>query len=120
MQTVEQIFDQVRENFIYTPDQEQFQVRDDWRHHAGELDNPWRDDCDGFAVTCVEVAAREGYAPDRIMLALCWTETDSYHAVAIIDGMVLDNRQRSVWPYTALNYRWDKARTLNGEWRNMT
>ena len=120
MQTVEQIFDAVRKHFIYTPEGEQFNVRDDWRHHADEIGSTWRDDCDGFAATCCEIAAREGYEDTDIMFAICTTETGGCHAVAIIKGMVLDNRQRSVWPFKSIRYTWIKAKTVGGNWREMT
>ena len=121
MQNPQGILNAVRKNFIYTPDAEQFQVRDDWRHYADDINSVWRDDCDSFAATCLEIASKEGYFRNKLMMALCWTETGEYHAVAIIDGMLLDNRNRTAWAYDSVGYKFHRGMLLSegGVWRDM-
>lgn len=53
-------------------------------------------------------------------LATCWTETGGYHAVLLVDTdrgtFVLDNRQKTVWNYTDLNYTWNKRQIEGDVW----
>ena len=113
----------VRENFIYTPDREQFQLRDHWTSHADEIGKPWKDDCDGFAITCAELLLKAGYAKDRVSLILCKTETGGGHLVCGVidngDTFILDNRQRRVWSWSLIKYTWVSQMKLSepGTWR---
>lgn len=139
MDVIEQVFADARRNFIYTPDDDQF-GREDWRSHADEIDKPWRDDCDGFAMTCADLAVEIGIPKERVRVALCSTEVGrrlkpsplADHAVCLIDTengtFALDNRQRRVEPWDRLGYVFVKSRRLSAPrgpdgqliWRDMT
>ncbi len=123
---VNKVFDDTRRNFIYTPDGEQYGVRDDWRSHAGEIGEPWRDDCDGFACTAAELMIDRGVPKEDVRLILCITETGIAHLVCGVDvdgdlnaTLILDNRQRTVWSWTDIGYRWKKSMRISepGTWR---
>lgn len=121
--TPHDIHKRVLRRFIWTPDQEQYGVPEHWTSHADAIERGEiiRDDCDGFAMTCAELAVRSGTDKSLIRLATCFVETGQYHCVAIIGGMVLDNRQRRVVAWSLLPYRWDKSMVLSepGVWRKM-
>ena len=117
------IHQRVLRHFIWTPDQEQYQRHEHWTSHADaiERDEVIRDDCDGFALTCAELALRAGINEDDVRLATCYVETGEYHCVAIVEGQVMDNRQRRIVAWNALPYSWDKSMRLSepGVWRGM-
>ena len=133
MSMIDDLLRDVRQGFIYTPDEAQFEKRDDWRSHADEIDRPWRGDCDDAALTCAEVAVRRGIDPARVRVALCLTEVGQRatipppadHMVCLIDDeggtWALDNRQRRVEPWDRLGYRWHSTMRLSerGTWREM-
>jgi predicted transglutaminase-like cysteine proteinase len=113
MQTVENVFGDVRRDFIYTPDSEQFKMREDWRIHVDEVEagQVWRDDCDGFACTSAELLIKHGIARERVSLMMCRTETGGLHLVCgVQDGegiwYILDNRQRRVIAKFQVAYKW--------------
>lgn len=119
----EQVFADARANFIYTPDGEQFDVREDWRSHAGEIEGSWRDDCDGFAITCAELLIERGVPKENVKLIYCKTETGTGHLVCGVDAdgdtLILDNRQRAVWGWETIRYEWLRSMRASepGEWR---
>ena len=129
--SIQDIYADVRKNFIYTPDVEQFKLLEDWRSHANEIAQPWRDDCDGFALTCAEVAVLRGIEPIRVSVVLCLTEVGQRkrfvlpydHMVCLISGpvgnLILDNRQRRAEQMDNVSYKWHQAMNLaeRGVWR---
>ena len=121
--TPQDIHQRVLRRFIWTNDEEQYGVWEHWTSHADaiERDEIIRDDCDGFAMTCAELAVRAGIEKSLVRLATCFVETGSYHCVAIVSGWVLDNRQRFIIPWNSLPYRWDRSMKLSdpGVWRKM-
>jgi predicted transglutaminase-like cysteine proteinase len=123
MLTIQEVFDKVRNLFIYIPDQEQFNIPDDWRSHADEVDNNqvFRDDCDGFAMTCAEVLVRNGINKDLVKLVYCLTETEDGHLVCVVDNKLLDNRQRCLWNWNEVPYTWVSSMKMSdpGIWRKI-
>ena len=115
------VFKQVRRLFIWTCDQENFGVPEHWSSFADDVEQGkvFRGDCDNFALTCAELLHRRGINPSLIRIALCYVETGEYHAVCIADGWCLDNRQRAVWHWSKLPYRWDRSMRMDevGVWR---
>lgn len=117
-----EVFHQMRENFIYTPDKEQFGVREHWTSHEDEVKDGlvWRDDCDGFAATAMALLA---VLDIKSTLIFCKTETGGGHLVCgISDGphqWIIDNRQRGVWDWVAIRYSWISALDSDGEWREI-
>ena len=135
MDTIDRLFHDLRLYFVYRPDEEQFQKRDDWRSHAGKIDTPWYNDCDGFALTAADEAIARGIDPARVRVALCLTEVGQRcaspppfdHMVCLIDGeadgptLALDCRQRAVVTWDRLGYEWHSSMRLSerGTWRSM-
>ncbi len=120
-QIADAVFAQVKSGFIWTSDKDQYEVSDDWRTHtdavrAGEV---WRDDCDGFAATAMELAAEQGA---RAALVFCYTEANEAHLVCAVlddeDAWIIDNRQRSVKSWSDIPYRW-RTMCETGKWRTI-
>jgi predicted transglutaminase-like cysteine proteinase len=115
---------EVLRHFVWAPDSETFGVPEHWTSHADTVEKgeTFRDDCDGFALTCAELLLRRGVPRASVRIALCWTETGEYHAVCIADDLLLDNRQRWTVPWTAARYRWDKSMSMDepGIWRGFS
>jgi len=116
------VFDQVRENFVYTSDKEQYEVNEDWRSHVDEIKagQVWRDDCDGFAASAMELAVEQGA---RAAIAYCKVETGGGHAVCLVwegeGAWVIDNRQRFVCAWDELPYEWISANDGSG-WKEIS
>ncbi len=124
MSIAKEVFKQVKGQFIWTCDQENYGVPDRWVSYADEVERGevFRQDCDGFSLTCAELLSRRGVPKSEIRIALCWTEADEYHAVCLCGDLVLDNRQRSVKQWTVMRgYRWHKSMGLDepGVWRTV-
>jgi predicted transglutaminase-like cysteine proteinase len=123
MLTTQEVFYKVRNLFIYIPDQEQFNIPDDWRSHADEVDNNqvFRDDCDGFSMTCAEVLVRNDINKDLIKLVYCLIETGDGHLVCVVDNKLLDNRQRYLWNWSDVPYTWVSYMKMSepGIWRSI-
>lgn len=122
---IQKIFDQVRSLFIYMPDADQFPGKyDDWKSYAESVEQGhiFIDDCDGFALTCAELLVKNGIAFDAVKIAICETETGDTHLVCIADGYLLDNRQRTIWPWNQVPYRWISSMNLKypGQWERFS
>lgn len=106
--------------FRWAPDQTTFGEPEHWLSFADkvELGQSFVGDCDNFALTCAELLIRRGVDPSLVRLAVCWTETEEYHAVCVADGLCVDNRLRRVIPYDKLPYRWHKSMRMDriGVW----
>lgn len=122
--TIQKTFDQVRSLFIYLPDAEQFPEKwDDWRSYANqvELGQVFKDGCDGFAMTCAELLIRRLIPSELVRIVTCKTETNEGHLVCIVDGYLLDNRQRNIWPWNQVPYTWQSSMEMDkpGIWRSI-
>jgi len=121
--TPQDIHQRVLRLFIWTPDQIQYGAWDHWTSHADAIERGEiiRDDCDGFAMTCAELAVRAGIEKSAIRLATCSVETGEYHCVAIVSGWALDNRERRAKVWGTLPYHWRASMKLSdpGIWRGM-
>ena len=121
MNTIQQVHAEVLRHFVWAPDAETFGVPEHWTSHADAVDQGqlFEDDCDGFALTCAELLLRRGIPREDVRIALCWTETNEFHAVCIATHLLLDNRQRWTIPWNVAHYRWDKAMRMSqpGVWR---
>ena len=120
----ENVFYRVKNLFIWTSDKESHPTYfDHWASHADAVErgDVFRDDCDGFAMTCADLLAREGIDKSLIRLAMCRTETGEGHLVCIVDGYLLDNRQRTIWNWNEVPYTWESSMRMDepGVWRSM-
>lgn len=119
---IKAVFRQVHQHFVWTSDQEVWSVPEHWTSYADEVerDEIFRDDCDAFAMTAVDILMRKGIEPENCYLATCWTETGEYHAVGIVHGWLLDNRMRTLRPWSSIpGYKWHTSMRLSekGTWR---
>lgn len=118
---VRSVFDQVRGLFIWAPDDQVFGMPEYWSSFAREVElgQSFTGDCDNFALTCAERCLQRGIKAQDVRIALCWTYTGEYHAVAIAHGWMMDNRQRLIRHWSSVPYRWDKSMRLSepGIWR---
>ncbi len=120
-QLAKDVFKQVKNLFIWQSDQENYNLPEHWKSYADDVEagRAFRQDCDGFALTCAELLIRQGADPADVRLVFCRTETGEYHLVCIADQMVLDNRQRAVWHWTQIRYDWISSMRMDnlGVWR---
>ena len=67
-------------------------------------------DCEDFALAKRAALLAQGADPASLHLALCWTETQEFHAVLVVDtergSYVLDNRHAEPMRKQDLGYRW--------------
>ena len=115
------IHHKVKRLFTYTPDQVQFDRPEDWRSHADAVENdePFKGDCDDFAMTCAELLVRQDDTdPSNIGIAFCKTETGTPHLVCLYDRWILDNRRE--WPveWDSVGYEWISVMYMSepGKW----
>lgn len=111
-------------HFVYVPDKVLHpDCFDHWMSHADavEAGEIFKDDCDGFAMTCAELLIRTGVDKEKTRLTMCKTETGEGHLVCVCDGWVLDNRQRYIKRWDDLPYEWISSMRMDepGTWRKM-
>lgn len=74
-------------------------------------------DCEDFALAKRAALLAQGVDPTSLHLALCWTETEEFHAVLVVDteqgSYVLDNRHREPMRKQDLGYRWHSIQEGN-------
>ena len=103
----------VKSKFTYVHDSKQYMMNEHWTSHAEEVlqgDN-FKDDCDGFALTCAELLIREGVDNQDVSVIYCETETGEAHLVCgiVTDGTtyILENRYNYIYDWkTKPNYQW--------------
>lgn len=124
---IAQVFKQVKGLFTWVADAEKFGKPDHWQDYADDVIH-WREfsgDCDDFALTVLAVGIRFGkFKPELCRVARVLTEDGDRshnlnHAVAIYDGIVLDNRQPKPVPIEHMtHYRfYDYSELPLGEWK---
>ena len=128
-ETVNNAYHIVRDGFEYTSDMDNFGKREDWREHLDEVNDGsgWKDDCDGFALTCAMKLSEAGIPDEAIRIMYCKTETGGGHLVAAVDleddTLILDNRQRYLVSAAELpRYEFISGMRLSeaGTWRKIT
>lgn len=106
--------------FRWAPDQQTFGEPEHWLSFADkvELGHSFVGDCDNFALTCAELLIRRGLDSSLVRIAVCWTETNEYHAVCVAEDFCVDNRLRRTVLFHELPYRWHKSMRMNqvGVW----
>jgi predicted transglutaminase-like cysteine proteinase len=105
---------------VWQADQETFNEPEHWSSFSEDVlhGKIFYGDCDNFALTCAELLVIEGFEKKDIRIALCWTETNEYHAVCVYKNEVLDNRHRRVIPFNEIKYKWHKSMRLDElKWR---
>lgn len=112
-------------HFTWVPDTTTYRKREHWTSHADEVEAGmhFNDDCDGFALTCIELCHRRGVPKQPLRLILCNVVDAGWHLVGGIDledgTWILDNRQRQIVPAHELDtYSWVQTMRLStpGKW----
>lgn len=116
------------ELFIYVHDNKQYMVEEHWKSHADlvEQGKRFRDDCDGYALTCAELLIKAGVPRDRVIAVYCVTETGEAHLVCGVNTetttYILENRYENVYDWKARpRYQWILFMNFNepGTWRKV-
>lgn len=114
----------------WTSDKETVDRIEHWQSHAHRILNQSsyrsHDDCDGFALTSAELCVHFGINPRDVRIVMCEVPNEGGHLVCAVDDpqnqetWVLDNIERSVVPWSRLNYRWIKYMSYDnlGNWFN--
>ena len=84
-----EIFDRVKDGFVYTKDMDQYGFREDWRFPT-DFDNVVGD-CDDFAIACRALLKENGH---DCRLLYCKTETGEGHLICAVGKLALDNRMK--------------------------
>lgn len=100
MQSVDAVFNQVSDCHQWVSDLERFKSRDHWEEFSDAVHKRqvFRGDCDDFALTILAYGIKYGgwdrglCRVARVATELCPENSDFDHAVAVYDGIVLDNR----------------------------
>lgn len=117
--------------FKYTSDKKNYDKPEDWRSHAKEVNEgkEFKDDCDGFALTCAELILEQGVDRERVMIIICKTEENEQHLVCGISidndpdygktTYICDNRNKTVKAWNEMhNYTWQYFMKMSepGQW----
>jgi len=99
------IFFKTKAVFRYTTDKSRYGEREKWITPQLELGFKIEiiGDCEDFALACRFECRKHGI---ESRLVLCFTETKEMHCVLESDGMILDNRMKTVMSIDDLPYRW--------------
>jgi predicted transglutaminase-like cysteine proteinase len=120
--------------FHYVSDQKNYGVNEDWRSHADAVNRKevFKDDCDGFALTCAELILEEGIPRDRVKIIICKTEEGEQHLVCGVDidddvdfgktTLICDNRNAHVKAWNQMpKYTWQFYMRMDepGKWHEV-
>lgn len=114
--------------FDYVHDIKQYMVEEHWTSHADKVEQGrvFRDDCDGFALTCAELVIKAGVPRDKVIACYCITETGEAHLVCGVNldntTVILENRYDSVYDWESKpKYQWILFMNFSepGVWRRV-
>jgi predicted transglutaminase-like cysteine proteinase len=111
---LEAIQKKVWDKFTYIPDKKNYMQTEHWTSHADKVENDekFKDDCDGFALTCAELLIKGGISKDNVMICYVICENDEAHLVcgctieteAGKKTYILENRHKQI-------YNWDDRKS---------
>ena len=117
----EDILRQVHKYFRYEAEKVEH-----WTSHAEKVKNRirFRDDCDGFALTCAELLLDAGADPSKVFLVICAIGGVSHMVCALEEDdntWIMDNNSAWLRSWHEVPYKWKKAMPLNklGEWHSV-
>ena len=107
--------------FIYTHDQQQYGVIEDWRIPVLDPQGEFRGDCDDFALHIFDEGRKAGLDMRVVVLSIPTREGWGGHAVAYCESLnlIADNMNTGLLsPSWYLNVRWQKMSQINDlrEW----
>jgi predicted transglutaminase-like cysteine proteinase len=115
--------------FDYVHDIDNYMMMEHWTSHAAAVNEGkrFRDDCDGFAMTCCELLIEAGVPRENILFIICKTETGEGHAVCGVHiddtTYILENRYREIYDWkNRQSYQWIYKMNFAepGVWRKIT
>lgn len=125
LETLQRIHKSVYSNFIYTSDKKNYDLMEHWTSHAKTVKEgkKFKDDCDGFALTCAELCIQEGFERADVRIIMCQTETGEWHLVCGVNTgdttYILDNRYSKPYRWSSKrDYNWHKSMNFAkpGKW----
>mgnify|MGYP006442901509 CR=1 FL=1 len=119
----DEVHSQLIRQFVWTPDKEQFGQAEYWTSLKDGVDagETVRGDCDDFSITAAEMLVERGAERGSVSVATCLTPSGP-HMVCLLDGWMIDNRQRHVIDWRDADYTWLSVMRLDepGTWRRVT
>jgi len=91
--------------FDYVGDKRNYNKMEDWRSHASSVNEGkrFKDDCDGYALTCCELLIEAGVPREDVKMIVCQVENGGWHAVCGVDAegttYILENRYKKMYDY---------------------
>lgn len=128
-ETAIEIHKKVWDLFDYTSDKRNYDKMEDWRSHAKAVNagERFKDDCDGFALTCCELLIEAGVPREEVKMIVCQAETEGWHAICGVDAegttWILDNRYKKVYDYNhkpGYKYHHFMRMSHPGKWQKVT
>jgi predicted transglutaminase-like cysteine proteinase len=108
--------------FVYEKDKVE-----DWTCHADSVEagEVFKDDCDGFALTCAELLLRRGVPKSEVSLVVCNTSGGGHLVCGLAANgttWILDNNQHFIYDWVDSRYEWKYFMNLDyrGIWRNVS
>ena len=130
---IQSIHSKVSKLFVYTHDQKNYGKTEDWRSHAKAVNEgkQFKDDCDGFALTCAELVLEQNVERKDVHIIICETETGETHLVCGVDiedkdnkiTYICDNRKDFIDNMGDMKgYKWKFFMTMSepGQWYKVT
>jgi predicted transglutaminase-like cysteine proteinase len=107
--------------FVYASREKQ------WTSHADSVEagEVFKDDCDGFALTCAELLRRRGVPKSEVSLVVCNTTSGGDHLVCGLAAngstWILDCNEHHIYDWVDSGYQWKYIMNLDyrGIWRNV-
>lgn len=124
--SVDVVFRRVADVFLWASDLDTTGLFEHWGTFTDNVRDGVisRRDCDDFALTALELGIEDyGWDRDKCRVARVLTESGDTskpfdHAIAIYDGMILDNRQRGPVPVDWPSYKfYDFSELPLTEWK---
>ena len=122
---IRKIHKTVFEKYQYVSDKKNYNLIEHWTSHAKAVKegNKFKDDCDGFALTCAEICIDQGFEKADVRVIMCQTETGEWHLVCGVNAedttYILDNRYDKPYQWKSKpDYKWYKSMNFSkpGKW----
>jgi predicted transglutaminase-like cysteine proteinase len=117
-----QVLKDVFAHFVYEEDKVE-----EWACHADSVEAGvvFKDDCDGFALTCAELLLRRGVPKSEVSLIMCHTSGGGHLVCGLAANgttWILDNNRHYIYDWVDSRYSWKFFMNLEDRdrWRNVS